>query len=82
MAKEELRALIALVCETRSGLRLSQEQVGLDGGLRRKYVGRLERGQVVPSVRGITGVAAGLGMTTAAFLHAWAERLEDGDAAH
>ncbi len=77
-AEEELRALAALVHEERIRLGLSQERLGLEGGLGRKYVGQLERGELVPTVRGIKGVTQGLGMTSAAFLRALADRL-DGD---
>ncbi|HZV76085.1 MAG TPA: helix-turn-helix transcriptional regulator [Conexibacter sp.] len=75
-ATEELRALAEMVQEIRLRRGLSQEAVGLDGGLRRKYVGQLERGELVPSLRGLVGVARGLGMSPAAFMRALAERLD------
>jgi DNA-binding XRE family transcriptional regulator len=75
-AREELRALAELVQEIRLRHGLSQEAVGLDGGLRRKYIGQLERGELTPSFRGLVGVAHGLGMSPAAFLRALAERLD------
>jgi transcriptional regulator with XRE-family HTH domain len=75
-AEEELRALRALVREMRVKLGLSQDAAGLDGDLGRKYLGQVERGELVPTVRGLTGLAQALGMTTAAFLRAYADRLE------
>ena len=77
-AEEELRALSALVRETRRRLALSQDAAGLEGDLGRKYLGQVERGELVPTVRGLAGLAQALGMTTAAFLRAYADRLEDG----
>jgi transcriptional regulator with XRE-family HTH domain len=78
-ANEELRALAEMVQEIRLRQGLSQEAVGLDGGLRRKYVGQLERGELAPSFQACVGLARGLGMSPAAFMRALAERLDDGE---
>jgi transcriptional regulator with XRE-family HTH domain len=78
-AEEELRALAELVQEIRARQGLSQEVVGLDGGLRRKYVGQLERGELAPSFQAVVGVARGLGMSPAAFMRALAARLDSAE---
>jgi transcriptional regulator with XRE-family HTH domain len=75
-ADEELRALAETVQTLRLDRRLTQEAVGLDGGLGRKYVGELERRELIPSFPSLVGVAQGLSMTTPEFLRALAERLE------
>ena len=80
IADEELRALAALVREQRLSLGLSQERLGLEGGLGRKYVGQVERGELMPTLKGIKGITQGLGMTPAAFLRALANRLDEHDA--
>jgi transcriptional regulator with XRE-family HTH domain len=77
-ADEELRALVETVQALRLERGLTQEAVGLGGGLGRKYVGELERRELVPSVPGLVGVAHGLELSTADFLRAYANRL-DGD---
>ena len=78
-ADEELRVLVETVQALRLERGLTQETVGLGGGLGRKYVGELERRELVPSVPGLVGVARGLELSTADFLRAFADRL-DGDA--
>jgi transcriptional regulator with XRE-family HTH domain len=78
-ADEELRALVETVRALRLRRGLTQEAVGLGGGLGRKYVGELERRELIPSFPSVVGVAHGLSMTTAAFLRALADRLEDGE---
>ncbi len=69
-----------MLAETVKDLRrsrgLTQEAVSLDGGLRRKYVGQLERRELDPSVTAAVGVARGLGMSSAEFFRALAERLD------
>jgi len=81
-ADEELRVLRAMVREMRLRLGRSQDAAGLDGDLGRKYLGQVERGDLVPTVRGLAGIAQGLGMTTAAFLRAFANRLDEHDSQH
>ena len=78
-ADEELRALVETVQALRLRQGLTQEAVGLGGGLGRKYVGELERRELIPSFPSVVGVARGLSMTTAEFLRALADRLEDGE---
>jgi transcriptional regulator with XRE-family HTH domain len=78
-ADEELRALVETARTLRRRKRLTQERVGLDGGLGGKYVGKLERRELVPGLPAIVGVARGLGMTPAAFMRALAERLDDAE---
>ena len=75
-ADEELRALVATVQALRQHRGLTQEAVGLGGGLGRKYVGELERRELIPSFPSVVGVAHGLSMTPAEFLRVLAERLE------
>lgn len=76
-AEEELRVLRTMVRELRIQLGLSQDTAGLDGDLGRKYLGQVERGELVPTVRGLVGLAQALdGMSLAAFLRAYADRLE------
>jgi transcriptional regulator with XRE-family HTH domain len=82
-AEDELRVLAELVRELRRGKGLTQEQTGLDGGLNRKYFGRLERRETIPTAESLVGIARGLRIEPPAFLRMWADRLEeaaDGDA--
>jgi transcriptional regulator with XRE-family HTH domain len=75
-AEQELRVLAETVRALRRRRGLTQETVSLDGGLRRKYVGQLERRELAPGLPAIVGVARGLGMSPAEFFHALAERLD------
>jgi transcriptional regulator with XRE-family HTH domain len=77
-ADEELRALVETVQALRLQRGLTQEAVGLGGGLGRKYVGELERGELVPSYPSVVGVAHGLSMSPAEFFRMLAEHLENG----
>lgn len=55
---------------------LSQESLAAEANLHRNYVGRLERGQVVPSLAVVQKIATALG-TTMAKLVAEVENLSD-----
>jgi len=47
---------------TRTILKLSQEQLGLRCGLKRTYIGALERGEMNPGVDNLDRIAAGIGV--------------------
>ena len=79
-ADEELRALAETVQTLRQQRGLTQEAVGLGGGLGRKYVGELERRELTPSFPSVVGVSHGLSMSPAEFFRTLAERLDDGQA--
>jgi len=75
-AEDERQVFMAAVRELRTERGLTQEAVADRGELSRKYLGQLERGELVPRLPSIAGVARGLGMTTADFLRAYADRLD------
>lgn len=60
----------------REAVGLSQEALAAEANLHRNYVGRLERGQVVPSLAVVQKIAAALG-TTMAKIVAEVESLSD-----
>lgn len=56
----EHAALGRVVRELRGRFHLSQERVGLGGGLHRNYVGAIERGEINPTFRILRKLAGGL----------------------
>lgn len=74
-AEEELRALITAVREIRARQRLTQEAVGAVGGVGRKYVGQLERGELVPSFVALVAIARGLDVPLSELVRVYEERL-------
>jgi transcriptional regulator with XRE-family HTH domain len=52
------------VRDKRLGRGLSQERLGEDADLHRTYIGRLERGEVNPTLANLVRVAAALGVDT------------------
>lgn len=75
-APEEIEAIAAAVRGVRARRGLTQEAAGLAGGLGRKYLGDLERGRLIPTVRGLAGVARGFEMPLSELLRALADGLE------
>jgi transcriptional regulator with XRE-family HTH domain len=73
--KAELHALATAVREIRARRKLTQERVGEDGGVGRKYVGQMERGEVVPSFASLVGVARGLDVPLSELVRVYEERL-------
>lgn len=71
----ELRALAAAVREIRARQQLSQELVGATGGVGRKYVGQIERGEIVPSFAALVGIARGLDVPLSEVVRVYEERL-------
>ena len=67
---------MAAVRELRRERRLTQEEVGDRGGLGHKYLGQLERGELMPRLSSIVGVARGLEMEPSDFFRAYAKRLD------
>jgi transcriptional regulator with XRE-family HTH domain len=79
----ELRALAAAVREIRARHQLSQERVAGRGGVGRKYVGQIERGEIVPSFAALVALAKGLDVPLSELIRVYEERLpaSDGDGA-
>jgi transcriptional regulator with XRE-family HTH domain len=71
----ELRALAAAVREIRARQQLSQERVAGRGGVGRKYVGQIERGEIIPSFAALVGIADGLGVPLSELIRVYEERL-------
>lgn len=71
----ELRALAAAVREIRARHQLSQERVASRGGVGRKYVGQIERGEIVPSFAALVALARGLGVPLSELVRVYEERL-------
>ena len=74
-AEEELRAFVTAVREIRARQRLTQETVAAIGGVGRKYVGQLERGELVPSFPAVVAIARGLGVPLSELIRVYEERL-------
>lgn len=72
----ELRALAAAVREIRARQRLSQERVAGRGGVGRKYVGQIERGEIIPSFAALVAVANGLDVPLSELVRVYEERLK------
>jgi transcriptional regulator with XRE-family HTH domain len=71
----ELRALAAAVREIRARHQLSQERVASRGGVGRKYVGQVERGEIVPSFAALVALAKGLDVPLSELVRVYEERL-------
>jgi transcriptional regulator with XRE-family HTH domain len=71
----ELRALAAAIREIRARQQLSQERVAGIGGVGRKYVGQIERGEIVPSFAALVGIANGLDVPLSEVVRVYEERL-------
>lgn len=71
----ELRALAAAIREIRARQRMTQEHVAGSGGVGRKYVGQIERGEIVPSFAALVGVARGLEVPLSEIVRVYEERL-------
>jgi transcriptional regulator with XRE-family HTH domain len=77
----ELRALAAAVREIRARQQLSQERVAGRGGVGRKYVGQIERGEIVPSFAALIALAKGLNVTLSELVRVYEDRLQAVDGA-
>ena len=77
----ELRALAAAVRELRARQQLSQERVAGRGGVGRKYVGQIERGEIVPSFAALVALAKGLDVPLSELVRVYEERLRAVDGA-
>ena len=71
----ELRALAAAVREIRARHQLSQERVAGKGGVGRKYVGQIERGEIIPSFAALVALAKGLDVPLSELVRVYEERL-------
>lgn len=71
----ERRALAAATREIRARQQLSQEQVADRGGIGRKYVGQIERGEIVPSFAALVGIARGLEVALSELIRVYEQRL-------
>ena len=71
----ELRALAAAVREIRARHQLSQEGVAGRGGVGRKYVGQIERGEIIPSFAALVALAKGLDVPLSELVRVYEERL-------
>jgi transcriptional regulator with XRE-family HTH domain len=71
----ELLALAAAIREIRARQQLSQERVAAKGGVGRKYVGQIERGEITPSFAALVGIAAGLDVPLSELIRVYEERL-------
>jgi transcriptional regulator with XRE-family HTH domain len=71
----ELRALAMAIREIRARQQLTQERVGATGGVGRKYVGQIERSEIVPSFAALVGVARGLDVPLSEIVRVYEERL-------
>ena len=61
-AAKDLPALGAAIRRVRAMKGMSQEQLSLDAGLHRNYVGRVERGELSPTFEPLVGIARALGV--------------------
>lgn len=71
----ELRALAAAIREIRARQQLSQERVGAKGGVGRKYVGQIERGEITPSFAALVALARGLDVPLSELIRVYEDRL-------
>jgi transcriptional regulator with XRE-family HTH domain len=72
----ELRALAAAVREIRARHQLSQERVAGRGGVGRKYVGQIERGEIIPSFAALVALANGLDVSLSELIRVYEQRLQ------
>ncbi len=78
----ELRALAAAIREIRARQQLSQERVAARGGVGRKYVGQIERGEITPSFAALVGLAFGLDVPLSELIRVYEERLASAGGRH
>jgi len=71
----ELRALAAAVREIRARQQLSQERVASRGGVGRKYVGQIERGEIIPSFAALVALSHGLDVPLSELIRVYEDRL-------
>jgi transcriptional regulator with XRE-family HTH domain len=71
----ELRALAAAIREIRARQQLPQERVAARGGVGRKYVGQIERGEITPSFAALVGIARGLDVPLSEVILVYEQRL-------
>lgn len=71
----ELGALAAAIREIRARHQLSQERVAGRGGVGRKYVGQIERGEIIPSFAALVALAKGLDVPLSELVRVYEERL-------
>lgn len=69
------QALGQALYELRTRRRLSQEEVGLRGGVSRNFVGLVERGESSPSFGVLVRLADGLGVPVSEVVSLYEERL-------
>jgi DNA-binding XRE family transcriptional regulator len=65
----------AAVRELRARRGLSQEQLGLEGGLHRNYVGAVERGEINPTFRILLQLCRGLDVSLMVLAHIYQRQL-------
>jgi len=58
--RSDLLALGAAIRRLRGENGLSQEQLSLEAGLHRNYIGRIERGELSPTFEPLVGIARAL----------------------
>jgi len=75
---DELRALAAAIREIRARQQLSQEGVAAAGGVGRKYVGQIERGEITPSFAALVAIARGLEVPLSEIIRVYEERMSRG----
>jgi len=66
------------VRELRARRSLSQERLGLEGGLHRNYVGAIERGEINPTFAVLLKVAAGLAVPLSELFALYELRRDEG----
>ncbi len=71
----DLRALAAAVKRLRAKRQVSQEQLSLEAGLHRNYVGRLERAELSPTFEPLVAIARALGVEPAELMHRYEREL-------
>jgi transcriptional regulator with XRE-family HTH domain len=59
-ATNDLLALSAAIRRLRTMKDMSQEQLSLEAGLHRNYIGRVERGELSPTFEPLVGIAHAL----------------------
>ena len=64
--------------ELRARRGLSQELLGLHGGLHRNYVGAIERGEINPTLRTMLRLERGLGFTLGEIVLLFDQRRDEG----
>jgi transcriptional regulator with XRE-family HTH domain len=72
----QLSALSTAIREIRARQQLAQEQVAVVGGVGRKYVGQIERGEIVPSFAALVGIARGLDVPLSELVRVYEARMK------